>query len=349
MKKIIAVVGARPQFIKHAAIELAFKHRFLLKTIHTGQHYDQKMSEVFFEQFNIAKPDIMLNVGSHSHGIQTAKMMLELETIFINENPDAVLVYGDTNSTLAAALVASKLNQKIIHIEAGLRSYNRAMPEEINRILTDHVSHLLFAPTSQAVKNLNKEGIFNNVFLSPDVMADTLKMALNVLPNAHFQTHDFPYYYATIHRPSNTDDKTQLSNILTALNGLNHKIILATHPRTQQKMQSFDLQTQHFNNIIFIDPVDYFQNVFLMKNALAILTDSGGMQKEAYMLQKKCLTLRTETEWVETLHNGCNTLVYGNFKQLNELIQQPASHFIADLYGKGDAAVQIADVISQHL
>jgi UDP-GlcNAc3NAcA epimerase len=338
MKKILAIVGARPQFIKHAPIEMAFRDFLHLVTIHTGQHYDHNMSAVFFEELKIKKPDYTLSTGSHNHGVQTGKMMQEIEPIVEQEMPDAVLVYGDTNSTLAGALVGSKMNIPVIHIEAGLRSFNKKMPEEINRILTDHVSSLFFTSTQQAVENLRQESITKNVYLTGDIMCDMVKIAEKIIPK---NSDSLPYYYATIHRPSNTDDPKQLTQILQIFNQLNHPVKFALHPRTQKKMTKFGLSTAAYPNINFLKPVAYFDNICLLQYAKRLLTDSGGMQKEAYILGVPCVTLRRETEWVKTLKNGWNQLIYEDLTKLFSAVEIIPNTYISDLYGDGHAAETI--------
>jgi len=346
VKKILAVIGARPQFIKHAPIELAFKGKITLVSVHTGQHYDDNMSRIFFDELKMSKPQYMLQIGSSGHGIQTGKMMIELEPIILAEKPDAVLVYGDTNSTLAGALVASKLNIPVIHLEAGLRSFNREMPEEINRVLTDHVSNLLLVPTTQAIDNLKKEGITDNVYLTGDVMCDMVLLAKERLNN---EKPISPYCYVTIHRPYNTDDKNRLSAVLIALEKLPCKVKFALHPRTAHKMEDFGLRLSNYDNIEFLPPVSYFDNIQLQANAEVVITDSGGIQKEAYLLKRKCITIRTETEWVETLVNDWNELAYDKLDSLETLINKKPGAYTEGIYGDGKAAEQIAAIILKHL
>ncbi len=348
MKKIIAVIGARPQFIKHAPIDLVFKKHFEFLSIHTGQHYDDHMSQIFFDQLNISKPDYMLSIGSHSHGVQTAKMMEAIEPILLDQKPDAVLVYGDTNSTLAGALCAAKINIPVIHLGAGLRSFNKKMPEEVNRVLTDHLSSVLLAPTRTAIENLKKEGVINSVFFTGDVMCDMIKIA-NKIVNAKSKSKSKNYYYVTIHRPYNTDDSSRLQQILGALNGLKFPVIFSRHPRTLHKMRQMNIHDETFENITFIEPVSYFDNVAYIQGANALITDSGGMQKEAYMLKKKCVTIRSETEWTETLENKWNTLVFENIQQLKSTLEEPTGPYEANIYGDGKAAEKIKDIVQEFL
>lgn len=342
MKKIIAIIGARPQFIKHAPLEMALRKYFQTITIHTGQHYDAQMSHVFFTELGMSPPQYLLQVGSHQHGKQTGLMMIEIENIISDEKPDAVLVYGDTNSTLAGALVASKLHIPIIHIEAGLRSFNREMPEEINRILTDQVSSLLFVPTEGAIQNLKNEGITEGVILSGDVMRDALNLAQQFVKKPPF---DHPYYLATIHRPYNTDEKERLTDVLEALNTLDLPVLFPIHPRTKANMNRWAMPVTDSPNITFSEPVSYFDLINLQTHASAVITDSGGIQKEAYWLKKKCVTLRSETEWVETLEQGWNTLVFNDLKEIQTAIKTPVGAYISDLYGKDHISEDIAEAI----
>ncbi|MEZ4909338.1 MAG: UDP-N-acetylglucosamine 2-epimerase (non-hydrolyzing) [Saprospiraceae bacterium] len=348
MHKVIAIVGARPQFIKHFALEKATKGRIHLETIHTGQHYDDNMSNIFFDQLGMNKPTFQLHLGGGNHGTQTGRMMEAIETIVLNVNPNCILVYGDTNSTLAGALVASKLHIPVAHVEAGLRSYNRNMPEEINRVLTDQLSDYLFVPSEQSIQNLQKEGIGGKVFTVGDIMKDVV---LYCKQNSLVKIPDIrDYYYATIHRPYNTDDPDRLKEILNLFNGLKKKVIFAIHPRTRQAMTSIDLLEDRFENIIFIDPQSYFDNLGYIQYCDTLITDSGGMQKEAYWLEKRCITIRSETEWTETLLDGKNTLV---FDELSVLPQQLESenHGIFDpiLYGQGNAGEIIVDILVKNL
>lgn len=351
MKKIIAIIGARPQFIKHAPIALAMQNDFILKTLHTGQHYDANMSKIFFDELNIKKPDYQLNIGGGTHGQQTGDMLKAIEPILFNESPDAVIVYGDTNSTLAGALAAAKLNIPVIHIEAGLRSFNRKMPEEINRLLTDQISGLLFCPNQTALAQLREEGIKAAAFVTGDIMADLLKLTSSRLPKI---TSEF--VYATIHRPYNTDDPKRLHQILVNLNKLPWKVKFAVHPRTRKIMKEHDIKEHDFNNITFVSPLGYFENIQHLKSAKALITDSGGMQKEAYLLKTPCTTLRSETEWTETLTHGWNQLLFEPIDLLNEkviaqlnLIAESEPIHNELLYGDGQAALQIKAHISEFL
>jgi UDP-GlcNAc3NAcA epimerase len=347
MKTILSIIGARPQFIKHAPVQLQLQKYFKALTVHTGQHYDSNMSNVFFKELDIPEPDYLFDIGgSKSQGEQTAIMMIEIEKVCSKILPDAVLVYGDTNSTLAAVLVSSKMNIPIIHIEAGLRSYNRSMPEEINRIVADEFSQLLFCPTIQSIDNLEKEGIsHNHIYLSGDVMCDTLHLVKEKIQ----KLYDGPYYFATLHRPYNTDTVERLGYILLALNRLDKKVIFPIHPRTVARMQSFGLNTTDYSNILFINPTGYVESLSYQRYSNGIITDSGGMQKEAYMLKKKCVTVRTETEWTETLSAGWNTLMFDDLSTLSEILSGPEGEYDNYLYGDGHAAEEIAKTIKDFL
>ena len=347
MKKVIAIVGARPQFIKHFAFELAAKKVFNLKTIHTGQHFDENMSSVFFNELGMSPPDYLLNLGGGNHGQQTGSMMIEIEKILVQEAPDVVVVYGDTNSTLAGALVASKLHIPVSHIEAGLRSYNKEMPEEINRVLTDHISDLLFVPSEISMENLHKEGITKNVHMVGDIMKDLVLKAIEnqwiVKPKTTIES----YYYVTLHRPYNTDEKKRLAYVLDKLNQLDKHALFSIHPRTRNAMKSYDLNEIDFPNIIFIDPQSYFSSLGYLYYSSGLVTDSGGMQKEAYWLQKKCVTIRKETEWLETLSGGANVLLFEDLSNLATSLVEKNIIYDGNLYGGGDTAEIIVQYIAK--
>lgn len=351
MKKVISIIGARPQFIKHAPIALAMQDCFELRTVHTGQHYDDNMSNVFFEELHIPKPDYELEVGSGLHGQQTGDMLKAIEEIYLFEKPNAVLVYGDTNSTLAGALAAVKLQIPVIHIEAGLRSFNKSMPEEINRLLTDQISDLLFCPNETALKQLRKEGIEAAAHITGDIMADLLKISA---PKLEKISADF--VYATIHRPYNTDNMDRLSKILDSLNDLPWRVIFSLHPRTKQVMHANGLQASNYQNITFIAPLGYFENLKHLNSAKALVTDSGGMQKEAYLVRTPCLTLRSETEWTETLEHGWNQLLFHDLSTMREKLESQLLHITNNhplhdnlLFGDGQAAKQIISHIEHFL
>lgn len=341
--KVISIIGARPQFIKHTPIQLALKQFFTAITIHTGQHYDKNMSDVFFNDLNIPQPEYMLNNMGGNHGEQTGNMMKEIEQIVMKERPSVMIVYGDTNSTIAGGLVAAKLHVPLVHIEAGLRSFNKAMPEEVNRIVTDHISDLLFCPSRTAIDNLKKEGITKNVRLCGDVMRDMIILGEKLISE---RKESFDFYFATIHRPYNTDDKERLLSILDALNGLRLKVILPLHPRTRILLGKYGIDESKLTNIKFIDPVGYIESVYYQKYCSAVITDSGGVQKEAYWLKKKCVTLRSETEWVETLENGWNKLCMNDLEKLQNYIDTKPGEYDDTLYGDGAAAQVIVDIIN---
>lgn len=343
--KIISVIGARPQFIKHAPVSIELEKEFVTKTIHTGQHYDKKMSDVFFTELKIAKPDYLLDSGGFIHGKQTGLMMIDIEHIFESEKPDGVLVYGDTNSTMAGALVASKMHIPVFHVEAGLRSYNKKMPEEINRVLTDHISSLFFIPSENARINLNKEGLFEGIYNVGDVMFDMIKIAIE--KQLIERKNDFNYYYVTLHRPYNVDEKERLTYILESLDNLHKKVVFAIHPRTRHKMKNYNISESAFSNIIFIDPVSYFENISYIVNSDGLITDSGGMQKEAYWLKKKCITVRTETEWTETLVNNWNSLIFSNLENMHSLMESQCGNYDSNIYGDGKASEKITKHIKQ--
>ncbi len=368
-KKILTIIGARPQIIKASAISRAIRTTFSSELeeiiLHTGQHYDENMSAHFFEELALPLPAYNLQVGSGPHGEQTAKMTQGIEGVLLSEKPDALLVYGDTNSTLAGALAASKLGIPVIHVEAGLRSYNKAMPEEINRILCDHVSTLLFCPTQQALSNLKKEGFVNTAkkasidhpkhYHCGDIMLDN-SMYFSTLSDqqsnllASLDLKDKPFILTTIHRNANTDVPENLSSIFEALNHIQkesgHKIVLPLHPRTktfldaQKENKIFEavMANEHF---IFIPPASFLNIIALEKNASMIITDSGGLQKEAYFFKKPCIILREQTEWTEIVESG-NALLAGASKEriiaaFQELSNKPFKDETS-LFGDGNAA-----------
>ncbi|MBK6644602.1 MAG: UDP-N-acetylglucosamine 2-epimerase (non-hydrolyzing) [Anaerolineales bacterium] len=347
--KILTVVGARPQFVKAAAVSRILRETHTEVLVHTGQHYDERMSEVFFRELGIPEPDYNLEVGSAGHSVQTGEMLIRMEPIFEKEKPDWVLVYGDTNSTLAGALVASKLHIPVAHVEAGLRSFNREMPEEINRVLTDHVSQLLFCPAQKAVENLKLEGVTSGVHVVGDVMYDAVlrhsdeaEKKSSILTLLDLKPKQ--YLLATVHRASNVDDTAKLLNILETFSMLGETVVFPVHPRTRKAIQIAGFKPGE--NIKLIEPVGYLDMLWLEKNARMILTDSGGVQKEAYWFGTPCVTLRDETEWVETVESGWNVVAGTERERILKAVQKkllPAAH--SNLFGAGDASQKIVRLL----
>ena len=361
--KLVTVVGARPQFVKAATLSRAIaRHNATRpampieeKIVHTGQHYDANMSDVFFDQLEIPQPAFHLGVGSGPHGAQTARMLEAIEAVLVEERPERVLVYGDTNSTLAAALAAAKLHVPVAHVEAGLRSFNRAMPEEVNRVLADHVSDRLYCPTATAVANLRAEGIVRGVEQVGDVMYDGLlhyraRTKASVLGALGLEPRR--YVLATVHRAENTDDPGRLRAILAALGEAASErgtVVIALHPRTRGVIERERLALPA--GVRAIDPAPYLEMIALLANAAAVMTDSGGIQKEAFFLEVPCLTLRDETEWVETVECGANQLVGGEPRGVGSALAALAAgrwkpDFSARPYGAGDAAERIVASIA---
>ncbi|MBU1097081.1 MAG: UDP-N-acetylglucosamine 2-epimerase (non-hydrolyzing) [Bacteroidetes bacterium] len=312
--KIISIVGARPQFIKLAPLSKELRKYHTEIIIHTGQHFDKEMSESFFVELGISDPNYNLNINSGLHGEQTGRMLIEIENVVIKEKPDLIVVFGDTNSTLAGTLVGSKLNIPSVHIEAGLRSFNKTMPEEINRIVADHSSDYLFAPTLTAMKNLELENLLSSSFFTGDIMVDSHKSAVERSKDSkiidEYSLTNGGYYLLTLHRPYNVDNSKNLADLLKELGELNKRIIFPIHPRTKNIIEKHNLIIPE--NITLIKPVGYLDFVALQSSCHKILTDSGGIQKEAYILKKPCITLRSETEWVETVQMGWNLLLNPN-------------------------------------
>jgi UDP-GlcNAc3NAcA epimerase len=325
--KIASIVGARPQFIKCAPLSKELRRRHEEIIIHTGQHYDYEMSKVFFDELKIPEPDYNLNIGSGSQGHQTGAMLAAIEDVLLKEEPRMIVVFGDTNSTIAGALAASKLGIPIAHVEAGLRSYDRSMPEEINRVLTDHISDLLFAPTESAVTNLEKEGIRRGVHQVGDIMVDSLSSVAEVarsrstiLERLGVERH--AYFVLTMHRAGNTDDPAKLGKVLEAIRRAGVPTIFPVHPRTRKLLNSFD--TKIPANLMAIEPLGYVDMIALISNARGVLTDSGGIQKESFILGTRCATLRENTEWPETFVEGRNRLVGLNEEKIVEALAEPA-------------------------
>lgn len=354
--KIVTVVGARPQFVKASVVSAALRKNCTEVLVHTGQHYDRNMSDVFFEELSIPKPAYNLGVGSGSHGHQTGEMLMKIEDVLLKEKPDVMLVYGDTNSTLAGALAASKLHIPVAHVEAGLRSYNMRMPEEQNRVLTDHISTWLFCPTQTAADNLKKEGITKGVSISGDVMLDSVLHFLKVAQNNPNKTAIFGqlqiqpknYRLATLHRAETTDGGLDaIIRIFNAFEKLPQLVVLPIHPRTRPLAEEA-IAKCGFRNIQLIDPVGYLEMLLLTSNACQVMTDSGGLQKEAWFMKVPCITLRQETEWVETLNGNWNVLA----KLTTEDIYEKAMHTVPDPaareakpFGDGNASEKIASAL----
>jgi UDP-GlcNAc3NAcA epimerase len=349
--KILTVIGARPQFIKAAAVSGPLRKRAREVLLHTGQHYDAVMSDVFFRELNIPAPDHQLNVGSDSHGRQTGRMLAGIEQVILDEKPDRVLVYGDTNSTLAGALAAAKMSVPIVHVEAGLRSFIRGMPEEINRVVADSVSTLLCCPSRRSADNLRAEGITAGVHVTGDVMRDVLDRALPNLTAsrlAAFGVGPGRYLFLTIHRAHNTDDVGRLQGILKAVaDSTDTPVLFAVHPRTRGALTSAGSFGAGYGSIRMIDPQGYLDTLALAKHAEKVVTDSGGLQKEAYWLGTPCVTLRDETEWTETVDTGWNRLVGSEFDRIRQALNgwtPPSSR--PDLYGDGRSAERIAELVT---
>ena len=356
--KVITVIGARPQFIKAAPFARAAQENNIQEIlVHTGQHYDYQMSEVFFKELSIPAPKYNLSISGGTHGHMTGEMLKGVEDVLLQEKPDALLVYGDTNSTLAGALAASKLHIPVIHVEAGLRSWNRKMPEEVNRVLTDHISDKLFCSSQIGVENLKAEGITTGVYCEGDIMADANRLAVEVVTN-DLEKYIFEagvdlkdgsrFALATIHRAESTDTHESLSSIVTAINQCaDIPIIVPLHPRTRIKMDEFSLSFE--KHVTLIDPVGYLQMTALLSACRKVITDSGGLQKEAYWMGKPCVTLRSETEWLETVEEGRNRLWSpgDDIAHLFQQLEQEANQSAALAYGDGHSASKIAQVVLQ--
>ncbi|SFM05034.1 non-hydrolyzing UDP-N-acetylglucosamine 2-epimerase [Pelosinus propionicus] len=367
MMKIVTIIGARPQFVKAAVVSRAldfFAERHRNKQInevivHTGQHYDTNMSDIFFAEMQIPKPHYNLHMGGGYHGVMTGQMLAKIEEILLEEKPDVVLVYGDTNSTIAGALAAVKLHIPVAHVESGLRSFNMRMPEEVNRILTDRISSWLFCPTKKAVNNLQGEGFMRKEMTGKylienvgDVMYDAALFYKDIAQPSETLSNvlkevNYKFYLATIHRAENTDDMVRLKNIIKALECISRNIpvILPLHPRTRNIIQQYNIQ---LDNIKVIDPVGYFDMITLLEQCQGVLTDSGGVQKEAYFFCKPCITLRDETEWVELVEHGYNVLVGADYDKILQAQKESSAKqldFSIKLYGDGTAGDKIIQKI----
>jgi UDP-GlcNAc3NAcA epimerase len=349
----VTIVGARPQFIKCAPVSRALRTEHEEILVHTGQHYDANMSDVFFTELAIPAPDYNLGIGSGPQGEQTGRMLAAIEEVLLREEPDMVLVYGDTNSTLAGALAAVKLHIPVAHVEAGLRSFDTSMPEEVNRIVTDHISDLLFCPTQTAVDNLAAEGITAGVHLVGDVMVDALLYNTGIAEQSSMVLEDLglsesEYYVATVHRASNTDTEENLRSIVEAFEGISGPVVFPAHPRTVKYLKEYGLFDNLPENIRLTEPLPYLDMLHLMRHAKMILTDSGGVQKEAYILKVPCVTLRENTEWVETLKDGWNVLVGADGKKIVAMARRSVPDVAqqVDVFGEGKSAVVIGELIA---
>lgn len=344
MKKIITILGARPQFVKAAVLSRVISDKAEMEEVivHTGQHYDTNMSDVFFEEMEIPKPKYNLDINGLSHGAMTGQMLEKIEKVLMDEKPDAVVIYGDTNSTIAGALAAKKMDIKVVHIEAGLRSFNMKMPEEINRILTDRISDILLCPTDTAIRNLQREGFDNldiKVVKSGDIMKDAVEyyskystQRSTVIKDLKLENKEF--VLATIHRQENTDDLFKLKSIFEALEEISKEteVVIPLHPRTKGILEKKGLTY----NITYIDPVGYFDMLELLKNCIMVVTDSGGLQKEAFFNNKHCIIARDETEWIELVENGFATIVGSNKQKILDTFKkfsQSSKDFRMNLYG----------------
>ena len=358
--KVLSIVGARPQFIKAGIVSRKLRSKSIKEVLlHTGQHYDFNMSDIFFKELNIPKPDYWLGIGSGTHGEQTGKMLVEIEKVLIKEKPDIVLVYGDTNSTLAGALAAVKLHIPVAHVEAGLRSYNRKMPEEVNRVLTDHISEILFAPTDAAVENLKKEGITNGVYKVGDVMFDiALEVANKVNEEeilAKYNLIHKGFVLVTIHRAENTTKESfiKIWNALNRLANVGIKLFFPVHPRTRRVIEELYLLPKS-ENLVLSEPVSYFEMVALEKSAKVIITDSGGVQKEGYFFKTPCVIPREETEWIELVDIGFNTLTGLDENKIYEVTLQlfyedpnlgVRKGVLPKFYGEGNASDKVVSIL----
>lgn len=358
--KILTVIGARPQFIKAAAVSRKLREHHTEILVHTGQHYDKNMSDVFFDELSIPHPEYNLGVGSGTHAEQTASMLVGIEKLLLSEKPDYLMTYGDTNSTLAGALAASKLHIPVVHVEAGLRSYNMLMPEEQNRVLCDHISSLLFCPTQTAIDNLKKESVTKGVYNVGDVMCDAVLYYSKGMDTTDVSAHfsalkglfgeiKIPdeWYMATVHRAENTEGEEKVAGILSAFEEFDAPVIFPVHPRTKPTVALLN-ERNKYKNIIFVEPVGYLDMLFFTKNAKKVVTDSGGLQKEAYILETPCVTVRPQTEWVETLGGNRNILAKPTKESiLAAVFDTEVSPEVKELYGDGRAADKIIEILDK--
>ena len=372
--KIVTIIGARPQFIKAAVVSRAIanynkdvtSNSFMVTEVivHTGQHYDRNMSDIFFEEMNIPRPNYFLDINGLSHGAMTGQMLEKIEAVLVEEKPDVVLVYGDTNTTLAGALAAAKLHIAVAHVEAGLRSFNREMPEEINRVLTDHMANFLFCPTKQSVENLKAEGIIKkehatgnsngcpsihnpDVCLVGDVMLDAAIYYKELARKPQLALSE-KFILATIHRAENTDNAVRLKSIFDGFEKIGKEvpIVLPLHPRTRKTIETLDLKASE--SIKIIDPVSYFEMIYLLENCMLVMTDSGGLQKEAFFFKKPCITMRDETEWVELVEHGFNSLTGAGTENIYDAYKAIIAtdlDFNIELYGDGKAGERIVEFL----
>lgn len=350
--KVASIVGARPNFIKMAPVSKEIRRSFSEVIIHTGQHYDYEMDKIFFDELGIPDPDYHLGVGSGPHGRQTGEMLKKIEEILLKEKPDVALVFGDTNTTLAGALAATKMHIRVAHVEAGLRSFDRRMPEEANRVLTDHCSDLLFCPTLTSVENLKREGIMKGVYLTGDVTVEALQGHFKIATERskvldELDLRPKEYFLATLHRAENTDNYLNLKNITDSFSEIEN-IVFPCHPRTEKLLKQFKLWDSVAAHVKVTKPMGYYDMLVLEKNARKILTDSGGVQKEAYILDVPCITLRKNTEWVETVSDGWNVLVGDD----RELILKMANEFEprkakTNVFGNGRASAIIMRLMEE--
>ncbi len=352
--KVLTIVGARPQFIKAAPVSRAFESIGIDEClVHTGQHYDDNMSDIFFREMAIPEPTYQLKIGSSNHGRQTGRMIEAIEEVVEKELPDVLLVYGDTNSTLAGALVAAKLHIPVAHVEAGLRSFKRTMPEEVNRVVADHISHWLFCPTTTAIKNLADEGITQRVHHVGDVMYDAALYMAAILGDRRVVGSDSQplaaksFILATVHRAENTDQPDRLREILNALKRLSadRRVLVPLHPRTRGSIERHGL-ADLLKGLDIVDPLGFLDMVNAERTARLIVTDSGGVQKEAYFHGVPCVTMRDETEWIETVDAGWNSLAGADCTRILDAVSKASEGSVIDQYGTGDAAIAIARVIA---
>jgi len=351
--KVATVVGARPQFIKASPVSAVLRRRHREVLVHTGQHYDEEMSASFFRTLRIPDPDYNLGIGSGTHGEQTGRMLIEIEKVLVAEAPDLVLTYGDTNSTIAGALAAAKLHLPLAHVEAGLRSHNRLMPEEINRVVADHLSTYLFCPTEAAVTQLAAEGIRSGVHLVGDVMYDvalaTAQEARQRDTIARLGLSKGEYLLCTVHRPQNTDDARNLRAIVEALAECGQTVVFPVHPRTKTALEAKGLAKGLPERLVLTEPLDYLDFQCLLMGARKVLTDSGGVQKEAYFFGVTCITLRDETEWMETVEDGWNVLVGADKEEILHAIERFAPRGTKQKsFGDGHAAEKVVEILSAH-